>query len=114
MDESNDAIKSSEKDKEYDVYEPIEYTRTFNKGYRFFRDGHIQEIRYHPMPHEVDYVCIRSSVLPSMRKDRVYTTKIVLCEPNVSVASAHCTCTAGLSGCCSHVYSNFILSGGVL
>ncbi|XP_065899160.1 uncharacterized protein [Dysidea avara] len=114
MDESNDEIEDSEKRKEYDAYEPIEYTRIFNKGYRFFRDGHVQEVRYHPMPHEVNYVCIRSSVLPSMRKDRVYTTKIVLCESTASVASAYCTCTAGLSGCCNHVTATLYFLEGYI
>ena len=73
--EGSDTTKDFKKLNEYDSYEAIEYTRTFNKGYRFFRDGHIQEIKYHPMPHKVNYVCVRSNVLPSMRKDRMYTTK---------------------------------------
>jgi len=55
------------------------------------------------MLHEVDYVCVRSSVLPSMRKDRIYTAKIFLCESTATVVGAYCTCTAGLCGCCNHV-----------
>ena len=38
-----------------------------------------------------------------MRKDRVYTVTIVMQESNCSVATAYCTCTAGLSGCCNHI-----------
>ena len=38
-----------------------------------------------------------------MRKDRVYSTAIILCESTAHVANAHYTCTAGLSGCCNHV-----------
>ena len=38
-----------------------------------------------------------------MRKDQVYSAAIILCESTVHVASAQCTCTAGLSGCCYHV-----------
>jgi len=101
--EDSDASKDVKKPNENDSYEAIEYTRTFNKGYRFFRDGHVQEIKYHPMPRKVNYACVRSSVLPSMRKDRIYATKIFFCESTASVVSAYCTCTAGLCGCCNHI-----------
>ena len=82
---------------------PIEYTRTLSKAYVFFKDGHVQDIRYHPFPQKADYVCVKSKVLPSMRKDRMYTTIIVLHNSTAHIASAHCTCPAGLSGCCNHV-----------
>ena len=88
---------------EYDTHVPIEYTRTLSKAYCFFKDGHIQDIRYHPMPQQLNYIGIRSNVLPSMRKDRVYSTAIILCESIAHVANAHCTCTARLFGCCNHV-----------
>ena len=55
---------------------PIGYTRTLDKAYRFFKDGHVQEIKYHPMPQLYDYVSISSKVLPSMRKDRIYNVII--------------------------------------
>jgi len=48
------------------------------------------------VPHEVNYILCS-------RKDRVYTTKVVLCESDVSVVSAYCTCIAGLSGYCNYV-----------
>ena len=38
-----------------------------------------------------------------MRKDRVYAVTIVIWESTCSVATACCTCTAGLSSCCNHV-----------
>ena len=50
-----------------------------------------------------DFICIAAKVLPSMRKDRVYAVTIVMQESTCSVATAYCTCTAGLSGCCNHV-----------
>lgn len=43
-------------DKKVTVVEPstncvsIEYTRTLDKAYRFFQDGHVQNIKYHPLP----------------------------------------------------------------
>ena len=47
---------------------PTEYTRTLDKAYPFFKDGHIQDIKFHPMPHLRDFICIIAKVLPSMRK----------------------------------------------
>ena len=82
---------------------PTENTRTLNKAYQFFNDGHIQNVKLYPMPDLNDFICITAKVLPSMRKDRVYTVSIVMCESACSVATTYCTCTAGLSGCCSHV-----------
>ena len=82
---------------------PIKYTRTLSKAYVFFKDGHVQDIKYHPIPYKPGYVCVRATVLPSMRKDRVYTTIVFLHESTARVASAHCACPAGISGCCNHV-----------
>ena len=91
---------------------PTEYTRTLDKAYRFFQDGHIQDVKFHPMKNMEDFVCIAAKVLPSMRKDRVYIVTIVIQESSCSVATAYCTCTAGLSGCCNHVTGiYFILLG---
>ena len=65
---------------------------------------HVQDIRLPPyMPQQLNYLGIRSNLLPSMRKNRVYCAAIILCESTAHVASAHCTCNAGLSGCCNHV-----------
>lgn len=63
-------------------YVPIEYTRTLNKAYRFFQDGHVQNIRYHPMPQVPNCVCIAAVVLPSMRKDRLYNVYILMHQAN--------------------------------
>ena len=82
---------------------PTESTRTLRKAYRFFHDGHIQGIKFHPMPNLKDFVCVTTKVLPSMRKDRVYAVTIVIRESTSLVATAYCTCIAGLSGCCNHV-----------
>lgn len=58
--------------------ESVCYTRTLDKAYRFFQDGHVQNIRYHPMPSLPDYVCIGASVLPSMKKGKMYSVRVVL------------------------------------
>ena len=79
------------------------YTRTLDKAYRFFQDGHVQNIRYHPMPSLPDYVCIGASVLPSMKKGKMYSVRVVLSKKTAHVERAICVCPAGLSGCCNHV-----------
>ena len=81
---------------------PTEYTRTLDKAYRFFQDGHVQQIKYHPLPNVAEHSCITSVVLPSMKKDRIYNITIFF-HPSAHVAHAYCTCPAGLSGCCNHV-----------
>ena len=83
--------------------ESICYTRTLDRAYAFFQDGHVQKVRYHLMPSHPDYICIGSSVLPSMKKHRKYDVRIVLSVHNAHVKTAICVCPAGLSGCCNHV-----------
>ena len=86
-----------------DVYVPVEYTRTLDKAYRFYKNVHVQEIRYHPMLSVPGYICIAVKVLLSMRKDRVYHVSIIIKEFIARVMCAYCACPAGLSGCCNHV-----------
>ena len=81
---------------------PIEYTRTLDKAYRFFQDGHVQNIKYHPLPTVPNHVCVTTVVLPSMRKDHVYSAMVFIPE-SARVAKACCSCPAGLPGCCNHV-----------
>ena len=81
----------------------IEYTRTLSTAYIFFKDGHVQDVNYHPFPQKPGYVCVKSKVLPSMQEDRLYTIVVVLHNSSAQVVSAHCTWPAGLSGCCNHV-----------
>lgn len=56
-----------------DAHEFIGYTCTLDKAYCSFQDGHVQNIRYHPIPSQQDYVCIGESVLPSMKKNKMYS-----------------------------------------
>ena len=84
---------------------PMEYTRILDKLYRFYQDGHVQNIKYHPVPEIPDHVCVTATVLPSMRKDHIYSVTILILESTARVVKAYCTCAcpAGLSGCCNHV-----------
>jgi len=86
-----------------EVYVPLEYTRTLDKVYRFYKDGHVQNIKYHLMPSISGHVCIAATVFPSMRKDQIYYVTIVIDESSAYVATACCACPASLSGCCNHV-----------
>jgi len=81
-------------------YESVEYTCTLDKAYRFFKDGHVQNLRYHPWINQSDIT--KATVLPSMRKDRIYNVTIIMRESNARVVTVYCTCPAGLPGCCNH------------
>ena len=87
----NDAEDDSASSSKETAGLPTESTRTLRKAYRFFHDGHIQGIKFHPMPNLKDFICVTAKVLPSMRKDRVYAVNIVICESSSSVATAYCT-----------------------
>ena len=99
----SDSDSQGNKNSDTATSESICYTRTLDKAYRFFQDGHVQNIRYHPMPSLPDYVCIGASVLPSMKKGKMYSVRIVLSKRTAHVERAICVCPAGLSGCCNHV-----------
>ena len=97
-------LEDSENDQHDDSrYESVEYTRTLDKAYQFFKDGYVQNIKYHPWTTHPGIICVKSTVLPSMRKDRIYHVKLVPRESSVHVITAFCTCSAGLSGCCNHI-----------
>ena len=66
---------------------PIKYTRTLNKTYWFFRDRHVQEIKYHPMPKLQYHACVSSKLLPSMQKGCVYNVVVIFVSQLLKV---HC------------------------
>ena len=102
-DSSSLCCQNVEKSLDATAGDPIAYTHTFDKAYHFFQDGHVQNVRYNPMPTQPDFVCISASVLPSMKKDKMYNVFIVLSKLSAKVKTAFCVCPAGLSGCCNHV-----------
>ena len=105
--ESQEQLSSEEgscHDDDKSWYESAEYTRTLEKAYRFFKDGHVQAIKFHPWSSLPDVICVTCTVLPSMRKDRVYSVTIAIKESTCRVVTAYCTCPAGLSGC-NHITS---------
>ena len=55
------------------------------------------------MPEVQNCVCITAVVLPSMRKDHLYTVCTLMHQATARVIRACCTCPAGLSGCCNHI-----------
>ena len=76
--------------------------RGLGKGYRFFKDGHVQTIQYHSLPDSLGFCYVRAQVLPSMVKSRKYSVRICLTASG-NVHTAYCVCPAGLAGCCNHV-----------
>ena len=50
----NGSLKKSDND----ARESKSYTCTLDKAYRFFQDGHVQNIRFHPMPNQPGCICI--------------------------------------------------------
>ena len=70
-----------------------------DKGYNFFRSGHVQKLE---LADGTGCSFVRCTVLPSMKKCDPYRTKVCL-HPDGMVKAAICTCTAGLAGCCNHV-----------
>ena len=82
---------------------PVEYARTLEKAYRFYKDGYVQQVKYHPMPMQNDHICINAKVLPSMKKNQMYKIVIVICETSIKVSTAYCSCPAGLAGYCNHI-----------
>ena len=55
------------------------------------------------MPHKPDFVCVASTVLPSMKNDCIYHVNIAVRESPGSLNTAYCICPGGLSGCCNHM-----------
>jgi len=53
------------------LYESVEYTRSLDKAHCFLKDGHVQGIKYHPWDDQPDAICVTTTVLPSMCKDRI-------------------------------------------
>ena len=55
------------------------------------------------MPAQLGYICVGTSVFPSMKKDKMYNVFIVLSNSSSKVKTAFCVCPVGLSGCCNYV-----------
>ena len=85
--------------------------RGLDKGYRFFRDGHVQKIRLNldvPSDGNTSLCYVDCLVLPSMRKDRIYRVRLCAAVPvnerlSTDVHAAYCICPAGLAGSCNHI-----------
>lgn len=69
------------------------------KGYNFYKSGHVRQIF---SKKEGDKCFVKSQVLPSMKKGKVYTVKAVL-QSNGDIAKAVCGCPAGVDGRCNHL-----------
>ena len=87
--------------KELKVKKQLSTAKPLVKGFNFFKSGHVLYIGY---LHESGKHYIKSQVLPSMKKDKVYTCFLVIASIG-RVLNAHCKCPAGIDGHCNHVAS---------
>ena len=69
------------------------------KGFNFFKSGHVLYIGH---LNENGKHFIKSQVLPSMKKDKVYACFLVITSVG-KILRAHCKCPAGIDGRCNHV-----------
>ena len=74
------------------------------KGYNMFKSGHVLQI-FAQQHGKLFYIL--SKVLPSMKKGKIYSVKIVLKE-NGNVHCASCCCPAGIDGRCNHVTASLL------
>ena len=77
--------------------ETLSSFRGQSKGYRFFKDGHVQVLEMHPLPHHPQFVYVRASVLPPMVKTRLYSVRICLTNKGF-IHTAYCVCSVGMGG----------------
>ena len=98
--ENSGSSEDFESDESKDEYIPS--FRGLGKGYRFFKDGHVQCIEFHPLPARTDLCFVRAKILPSMVKNKKYAVRVCLTERG-EVYTAYCVCPAGLAGCCNHI-----------
>jgi len=65
------------------------------KAYKFFKDGHVQDIEIAFINDKSNYCFVRAKVLPSMKTERVYNTWVSMVKDTAKVFSADCNCIAG-------------------
>ncbi|CAB4045439.1 Poly P3, partial [Paramuricea clavata] len=73
------------------------------KAFKFFMDGHVQDIKLSIIDATSNYCFVKAKILPSMRTNRVYETWISVVKETAKVLSAVCNCTAGLGEACNHI-----------
>ena len=77
--------------------------RPLDKASQYFKDGHIQGVRYHPWDSQPDFVFVATTILPSMCKYHTYHVTLIIKKPKAHVITAYYTCLAGLSWYCNHI-----------
>ena len=63
--------------------------RGLGKGYRFFKDGHVQATEYHALPQTPELCLVWAKVLPSMAKTKIYMVRIFI-KDNGDLHTAYC------------------------
>lgn len=64
--------------------------RGIDKGYRFFKSGHVQKIQYNSVAALPKFCFIRCVVMPSFRKDRKYSVRLCYTHTHTNRARLKC------------------------
>lgn len=79
---------------------PANNFRALKTGYNLFASGHVQSVQ---MATSNGYVFYKSSIFPSMKKDKAYTTSFSIDVARKKLVRASCSCPVGTSESCVHV-----------
>lgn len=79
---------------------PANNFRALKTGYNLFGSGHVQSVEMAVTPDHIHY---KSSILPSMKKDKAYSTSLSISIKTKKLDRASCSCPAGSSESCVHV-----------
>jgi len=84
-----------------DAKKQLSTAKPLVKGFNFFKSGHVLSIQCQKLN---DHFYMKSQVLPSMKKTKVYSCFIVM-DALGQVVRAYDGCPAGIDGCCNFVCS---------
>ena len=79
---------------------PTNNFRALRAGYNMFASGHVQSVK---LATSWNYIFYKSSIFPSMKKNKPYTTTCTINGIARKIVRAQCTCPAGASESCVHV-----------
>ena len=79
---------------------PSNNFRALKSGYNMFASGHVQSVK---MATTESHILYKATNLPSMKKDKPYSTHCSIDFVKKKMASAFCSCPAGISESCVHI-----------
>ena len=79
---------------------PSNNFHALNAGYNMFASGHVQSIH---MTTDASHCFYKGVVLPSMKKDKIYTVLCAVTLTSTEVDCVHCSCPTGESQSCVYL-----------